>query len=147
MLSFNCFLRSLAWLTIGIVFGLISLFLILFTSVVFGNHNNDHKIAELASSEAIVFLSLALMSGAGADFLLSEISTTSHRILAMVFVVILLLIGIIIFSPNNSFAAKETVKLWIEWIYCIFGSIYCVSIKTIIFYRERLNNRKLESLK
>lgn len=145
MLHFLSFMRAIGWIVIGTVFGLASICIFVFASTFF---NQDfHDPHNISNSEAVIFLCLALKSGAGADFLFSEISTWVGRILAMVFVVIALFFVGFIFNPNNLYEPSEETITMIAIIYSMVTIIYCVALKWVIFYRERITNKALRELK
>lgn len=140
MLSFQAIWRAVIWLLIGIVFGLSSLLLIFASSAIF---THPISTSNLFDANIIMFLCVSLMSGAGGDFLLSKISNPGTRIAVFFPSVVALLIVCFLFSPNNSSAPEKYVVKGFALGYGIATFIYCVSLKTIIFYRERLTDRKL----
>jgi hypothetical protein len=140
MLYVKSILRALGWLIIGIAFGLSSLLLIFASKAIFSVPIDTGKLID---ENIIMFLCVALMSGAGADFLFSEISTLGWRLFAFCLNIIALLILGILFNPNNTYSAKPSLLEGFAITYGIVAFCYCMLLKTIVFYRERLTNSKI----
>ena len=138
MLYFQAIWRALTWLIIGIVFGLASVGFVLLTSTIF---SQTEKIEKLIDPNIIIFLCLALMGGAGADFLLSKISTVYCRLFYFAVIVVFFVLGCVVF--NASLKPKQDILEYIEYGYIAVTVSYCMIIKSIIFYQERLAHKKL----
>ena len=141
MLKVSCIGRAVAWLAIGTFFGLASAVLIFWASVIFGHNFVDTH--HVSTKEGVIFLSLALMSGAGADLLFSEIGHWGVRVALMFFVGFVLGIVYLMFSPNNTYRVNDVVINYAAWGIGTLTVIYCLSIKTVIFYKERVTNKEL----
>ena len=88
-----------------------------------------------------MFLCVALMSGAGADYLLSGSYHLGYRIAAFSLTVIALLIVFFLFNPNNANPPDENIITNFAWGYSIFTFAYCILIKADIFLKEPKHNK------
>lgn len=131
--------RSLAWLAIGVFFGLVSIMFILASSVLFDKSMNT---SDLFDCNVIVFLCIALMSGAAADFLLTGNYHVGWRATAFAFTIVASLFAWVLFGPNNKVPPSVNVKDAVSETYGLATLIYCVGLKALLIYRERLNHEK-----
>jgi hypothetical protein len=137
MIYFQSIWRSIVWLIIGALFGLASVLLILGSSMLFVGHLEIHSLID---SNIIVFLCIALMGGAGADFLLTGNYHAGWRVATFTFLFLLLMTACYIFSPNNKEPPTKNALFWIVWGYVIVAILYCIGLKSLLIYRERLNH-------
>jgi uncharacterized membrane protein YfcA len=137
MLHCRSILKALLWLIIGIFSGLASLFLVLVTSAVFTYRSTGVKI----DKGVIMWLCVALMSAAGGDYLLSEIPNLWKRVSFFLFCVIALLIVYFLLTPNTNSPVKPDTLNAVTNIYIGVTIIYCMALKTKLYYREILNKR------
>src|SRR5690349_10440496 len=122
--------RAFLWIVIGVGFGLASIFLVLASSSMFVQHGVQIKPTVGIDSEVIIFLCLALMSGAGADFVLTP--SNHHwavKGLLMLTVFTLLFVAFWLLSPNSE--PKENVVNSFTLGYCVACFFYCLFIKAI----------------
>lgn len=142
MLHFESIWRAFAWLLLSALFGLASLLLILAASAIFSYHVNE----KLIDDNAIMFLCIALMSGAGIDFLLSCNHHFGLRLSAFLFVILAAAIAFFILSPNNANKPHEDTLNTFAGAYGVVTAAFCIILKTLIIYRERLSKEKLKFL-
>lgn len=140
-MAFSSFFRAFIWLIIGVVFGLASIILILASSSMFVQHGTSREVANAIDAEVIIFLCIALMSGAGADFLLSVKFGWGVRGFIFSIVVIFLFLAFFLLNPVNE--PQKSVVNSFSVGYSIIAFVYCVSIKTVIFYEEILSKKRL----
>jgi len=142
MLHFESIWRSFVWLLIGVIFGLASILLILGSSFIFAKPLDINCVID---NNVIVFLCIALMSAAGADFLLTGNYHPGWRFAAFFGLPIpLLLLAYFLFSPNNINTPDANILIKIVWGYVILSFFYCIGLKSLLIYRERLNHKKAE---
>lgn len=141
MLHIKSLIKAISWLFIGIFFGLASFVLIFASSVIFGHPITLGKIVD---NNIIMFLCVALMSGAGSDFSLSDNYHWGVRIAVFFTVVIALLIVCVVFNPSNNAVPDRDIVKDLATGYAIFTIIYCVGLKGILFYKEAISHKKLK---
>ncbi|HWB26666.1 MAG TPA: hypothetical protein VG738_14375 [Chitinophagaceae bacterium] len=127
--------RALLWLFFGTIFGLASLLLVFASAAIFTHHINGKIIDDYV----IVFLCIALMSGAGSDYLLSVNHHMGWRSFAFSLIIIALVISFYLFNPNNRITADAGILNGFTYGYVGFTSIYCIGLKGVIFYQESVN--------
>jgi len=142
-LHFQSILRSFFWFTIGSIFGLGAIGLVLASSFLFANKLN---FGDLGDPKIVIFLFVGLMGGAGTDFLLTGNYPRALRGLLFCLVLIGLLIAWILLNPNNKIPPRGTVVFGAMWSYGIVSFIYCMILKSLLIYRERLNHTRAHLL-
>jgi hypothetical protein len=143
MIVFKSFLCSLLWLVFGVIFGLASILLIFASSAIF---DNPLSLGNIIDANIVVFLCIALMSGAGTDFLISANYNIWNRLFMFAIVVVFLALAYFLLSPNNRKAPSEKILHLFEIGYSIVAFGYCVTLKSLLIYRERLNHNKAQHL-
>lgn len=124
--------KSIAWLIIGVFAGLSSLVILFASSAIFSRPINGRIIDD----SIIVYLCIALMSGAAADFLLCGHYEIWPRLFVFSLVIILILVIWLVFNPNNANPpTPQAIKSVVDW-YIMITIGYCVGLKTVIFYKE-----------
>lgn len=144
MLSFESVIRSVAWLIIGIIFGLASVIMVLASSIIFPHHKEILEISKMIDENVKVFLCIALMSAAAADFLLTGSYHAGWKICAFLFSIIALLFAYFLFNPNNTAAPDKQILDKIVTIYICLTIPFCVGLKSLLIYREKLNHKKVK---
>ena len=141
-ISIPSFLRATVWLLFGVVFGFASILLIFASSAIFENKGTPVDIPHLVDPEFIIFLCVALMAGAGADYMLSVNFAKSKRLNVLLF--ILLITSASWFVLNPILSASEVVLLWFTTIVAVVTIVFCLWAKTVIFYKEEDAHKRLK---
>jgi len=143
MLTFTAIkalIKALFWTIIGVVAGLALLLYILGFTAFF---SQDFNTSELLNPNIVIFLCVTLMAGAGADFLLSTLSTWGWRITISLIAIFLGFIACTLFNPILNYKPDETALKYFEYSYCLFALVYCTAIKSVIFHEEMLAYKEL----
>jgi len=143
-MKWQSFFCSIGWLSSGAVFGYASILMVLASSAIF---KEPVDLGKVIDSNFIVFLCIALMSGAGTDFLISgHFMHLAWRIVWLLVVIILLLIAYFLFNPNNLYKLDKEPLVYVEIGYIIITICYCLTLKSLLIYRERVNHIKAQHL-
>ncbi len=133
------FVRATLWFAFGVIFGLLSIILILASSAIFNSQSTISKTTHSIDAEFITFLCVALMGGAGADYMLSVQFPSSRRLNVCLF--ILLITGSACFLFNPKLKPDETFVYWFTVGICIVTVSFCLWVKTTLFTKEKIHSR------
>ena len=143
-ISNNATKRAYIWVGMGFLFGFA-----LIASMVFGalffklsdDFNVIDQINKIVSIEFMVFLDLALIGGAGLDYILSFATNAGQKREKGLWIVILVGTCFYVYNPSaNRSHISELVFMIIFTIICVY---FCVISKSYIFYQERLAHEKI----
>ena len=93
-------------------------------------------------SEFVSFLALALIGGAYSDYLLSVSFKSAMKLIFGLVVAISCLVVFVIF--NTSTEVHEDVKKEFTIWFSLVSGIFCLGIKSVIFYQEEFLHRKFK---
>lgn len=141
--SLQSFLKATLWLVLGVFFGFASVLLILTSSKIFEGRLNVSDVADLVDPEFIVFLCVALMAGAGADYILSVNFIRSKRVNVLCLIIIATGTAWFIFNPKTK--ATDSFLYWTSIGFSVVAIIFCLWVKTILFYKEEVAHKKLKN--
>jgi hypothetical protein len=125
-------IKSFLWILIGTIFGFSAFFLIFASKILYGQKIDIHQ---LLNYEFIVYLCVALMAGAAADWANLPDRHWGSRICPMMFCVILLFLLYTVFNPAAPHP-KEAILKYITTFYVTVCVVFCMLIKANIFYEE-----------
>jgi hypothetical protein len=136
----SSFLRAVAWLLLGGIFGLSLILFILATSLVF--EQGDHPITTeaLLNPEILIFLCVTLMAGAGSDFVLSFNTKNTLKGWVASLIIVLTIGACVLFMPQLK--PKNLALNYIKIGYGVITVWFCVWAKAQLFLEEKLNKRR-----
>lgn len=140
MLHIQAIVKSVCWLIIGILFGLAGVILVLASAKFYSVSPDWEQVDE----NIVIFMCIALMGGAGSDFLLSKIHTFWCRLCLFIFAVLSFFIAFYIYNPNVKYKPAHDIMYNFEIGYIVVTCIYCMVLKSIIFFHEALSHKKLK---
>jgi len=129
--TFYVILKSFIWILIGIFFGISTFVLVFASKYLYGQPFDFNKYL---SYEYIMYLCVALMAGAAADY--GNYPRGWKRIIPLFFCSMLLLILYIVFNPQIPQHPRESVVKIMAIVYSGVAFVFCMIIKSTIFLEE-----------